>query len=222
MFTVYNLYSVNWGIFSTSRDVQYMGGYHEYIGACSVHQRISLGYHAYIGGVQYIREISLAHWGGGGGGGGGYHEYTGWCSAHQMDIMMHLGEQLDKSFQLLLKTPMYSWYPTMYSWYPMMYWTSLNVLMVSPTCIMISPNVLNIPQCTEHPPMYSWYPLPDALMVPSDVFNTPNILMRFPQCTEHPPMYWTTHYTGWFYVCIKSTNGNILVFFLFNCEFMHF
>ena len=41
-------------------------------------------------------------------------------------------------------------------------------------------------------------------------------------------MYWispdvlNTHYTGWFYVHIKSTNGNILVFFLFNCEFMHF
>ena len=31
-------------------------------------------------------------------------------------------------------------------------------------------------------------PLPDALMVPSDVLNTPNVLVIFPQCTEHPPM----------------------------------
>ena len=53
---------------------------------------------------------------------------------------------------------------------------------------MISPDVLNIPQCTHGiPHMHHDIPLPDALMVPSDVFNTPNILMRFPQSTEHPP-----------------------------------
>ena len=57
------------------------------------------------GDVQYIGEIPLVHWGGGE---GEYHEYIGGCSAHQRDIMMHLGEQLDKSFQFLLKTPMYS------------------------------------------------------------------------------------------------------------------
>ena len=139
--------------------------------------------------VQHIREISWCIWG---------------------------SSLIDKSFQFLLKTPVYSWYPPMYSWYPLMYWTSLNVLMVSPTCIMISPNVLNIPQCIHD------IPLPYALMVPSDVFNTPNILMIFPLYTEDLPMYWTTHYTGWFYVCNKSTNENTLVFFLFNCEFMHF
>ena len=63
--------------------------------------------------VQYIGEIPLVHWREGyheyiGGGGEGYHEYIGGCSAHQRDIMMHLGEQLDKFFQFLLKTPMYS------------------------------------------------------------------------------------------------------------------
>ena len=55
------------------------------------------------GDVQYIGEIPLVHWEGG----GGYHEYIGGCSAHQRDIM-HLGEELDKSFQFLFKTPMYS------------------------------------------------------------------------------------------------------------------
>ena len=38
-----------------------------------------------------------------------YHEYINWgMLVHQRDIMMHVGEQLDKSFQFLLKTPMYS------------------------------------------------------------------------------------------------------------------
>ena len=54
------------------------------------------------GDVQYIGETPLVHWG------GEYRKYIGGCSAHQRDIMMHLGEQLDKSFQFLLKTPMHS------------------------------------------------------------------------------------------------------------------
>ena len=65
---------------STSGHVQYISGY-------PVHQR---------------NTISTL------GGGREYHEYIGRCSAHQRDIMMHLGEQLNKSFQFLLKTPMYS------------------------------------------------------------------------------------------------------------------
>ena len=149
---------------STLGHVQYIRGYHYECGRIPCVHR----------GMFSTSENIISTWG------GGYQGYTGLCSAHQMEIMMHLGEQLDKSFQFLLKTPMYSWYP-------LMYWTSLNVLMVSPTCIMISPtcimispNVLNILQCIHD------IPLPDALMVPSDVFNTSNILMRFPQCTEHP------------------------------------
>ena len=39
---------------------------------------------------------------------GGYHEYIRGCSVHRGDIMMNVGEQIDKSFQFLLKTPMYS------------------------------------------------------------------------------------------------------------------
>ena len=54
-----------------------------------------------LGDVQYIGEIPWIHQ-------GEYHEYIGGCSVHQRDIMMHVGEQLDKSFQFLLKAPMYS------------------------------------------------------------------------------------------------------------------
>ena len=38
---------------------------------------------------------------------GGYDEYIGGCSVHRGDIMMHVGEQVGKNFQFLLKTPMY-------------------------------------------------------------------------------------------------------------------
>ena len=65
----------------------------------------------------------------------------------------------------------------MYSWYPP------DVLMISPTCFMISPDVLNIPRCTHDiPPMYSWYP--------SDVLNTPPITHDIPPMYSwYPPMY---------------------------------
>ena len=40
---------------STSGGVQYIGGYHEYIGGCSVNRRDTMstsgGYHEYIGGI---------------------------------------------------------------------------------------------------------------------------------------------------------------------------
>ena len=46
---------------STSGGVQYIRGYHEYIGGCSVHwgdnMRVSGGYHEYIEEVQYIGGI---------------------------------------------------------------------------------------------------------------------------------------------------------------------
>ena len=66
-------------------------------GGCSVHRRKTIS--------TLEGSDIMSTWGGGG---KGYHEYIGGCSAHQRDIMMHLGEQLDKFFQFLLKTPMYS------------------------------------------------------------------------------------------------------------------
>ena len=59
-------------MFSTLGDVQYIGGYHEYIWGCSVRRG---GYHdacgdimSTSGDVQYI---------------GGNHEYIGGCSVHR-------------------------------------------------------------------------------------------------------------------------------------------
>ena len=78
------------------------------------------GYHDYIGGYhEYIRDVQYI---------GGYHFHI-W------------GSKLVKTFQFLLKTPMYSWYPPhaswyplMYSWYPPMYWPPPDVLMISRQC----------------------------------------------------------------------------------------
>ena len=74
-----------WGdIIGTLRHVQYIRGYHyEGGGILCVHR-----------GMFSTSEK--------------YHEYIGGCSVHQRDIMMHVREQLDKPFQFLLRTLMYS------------------------------------------------------------------------------------------------------------------
>ena len=64
---------------STSGDVQNIGGYHN---ACG-------GYYEYIGDVQYV---------------GGYHKYIG---RYEYIGEMHVGEQIDKSLSISMKTPMY-------------------------------------------------------------------------------------------------------------------
>ena len=97
------------------------GGYHEYIGGCSVHRgyivmhvgdtmstlgvfSTSGGYHEYIGGDTMSTS-------------GGYHEYIQGCSVHRR-MFSTLGFSIE--IERFLPT-------------------------CSPTCIMISPNVLNIP-----------------------------------------------------------------------------
>ena len=57
-------------IMSTLGGVQYIGGYHEYTGGCSVHQGVIM---STPGGYQDAC--------------GGYHEYTGGCSVHRRDTM---------------------------------------------------------------------------------------------------------------------------------------
>ena len=56
-----------------------VGGYHEYIGGCSVHRRDTMSTS------------------------GGYHEYIGGCSVHRRDIMIHVGEQLDKILSISIE-----------------------------------------------------------------------------------------------------------------------
>ena len=58
-----------------------VGGYHEYIGGCSVHRKGTM--------------ITS----------GGYHEYIGGCSVHRRDIMIHVGEQLDKILSISIENP---------------------------------------------------------------------------------------------------------------------
>ena len=62
---------------STSGGVQYIGGYHEYIGRCSVHRRDTMstsgGYHEYIGGYHDTCGDTMST-------SGGYHEYIGGIS----------------------------------------------------------------------------------------------------------------------------------------------
>ena len=165
--TLYNVCSVHRRVFSTSGDIMSTSeGYHEYIGWCSVHRGGGGGGISWwmwgdtmstSGDVQYIGGIPWVH--------------RGDTMSTSGDIMSTSGDvqyiggvpwylwgsNSIKSFEFLLKTPMY--------------WTSLDVLNISrcthdippmylntppmyswhpPTCIMISP------RCTEHPPMYSW------------------------------------------------------------------
>ena len=160
---------VHWrDIMSTSGDVQYIGGipwvhqgiswvhwrmfstlegyYDEYLGIPWVHQGMFStleGYHEYTV---------------------GYHDYIGECSVHQRNIIIQMGEQLDKILSISIENsnvlnipqctdhlPMYSWYPpdvlniNRYTQgIPLIYWTPPNILMVSPRCTHVIP------------PMYSW------------------------------------------------------------------
>ena len=150
------------------------GGYHEYIGGCSVHRGIHDtcgGYHEYIG---------------------GYHEYIGGCSVHRGDTMSTSGDIMSTSGDVQ--------YIGGYSVHREMFSTSKFSIEIerilsscSLTCIMIPSDVLNIPRCTHDiPPMYSWYPsdvlnIPDVLMVSPHIHHDipPDVLMISPRCTEH-------------------------------------
>ena len=76
------------------------GGYHEYIGGCSVHRGDIMmnvgGYHEYIGGCSVHRRDTMST-------SGGYHEYIGGCSVHWRDFMIHVGEQLDKILSISIE-----------------------------------------------------------------------------------------------------------------------
>ena len=68
----------------------------KYVGGCSVHQGVfstSRGYHEYIGGCSVHQGDTMST--------------SGDIMSTLGDIMMHVGEQVGKTFQFLLKTPMY-------------------------------------------------------------------------------------------------------------------
>ena len=160
MFTLYNVCSVNWGIFSTSGDVQYMGGYHyECGGIPCVHRRNTISMWGVImstlGDVHHIRGISWCIW-----------ESNlinpfnfYWKPQCTNDIPQctHDIPMYWTSLNVLMVSPHASWYPQMY-------WTSPNVFMVSP-----SPMHSWCPPMYLTPPIYSWY--------------SPSVL-KTPRCTE--------------------------------------
>ena len=143
-------------MFSTSGDIQYIGGR-------SVHR----GYHKYIRGISWVhwtcsvdRGISRVHW-------------RMFCTSGDTisilgDIMSTSGDILSTLEDIMstledtmstlgdvqyIKVYNRNWkvfinlLPYMYH-IPLMYWTSPNVLMTSPDVLKVSP------RCIEHPPMY--------------------------------------------------------------------
>ena len=68
---------------STSRGVQYIGGYHEYIG----------GYHEYIEGCSVDRGDIMIHVGDAMNTSGGYHEYIGEYHEYIGGCSLHWGFQ---------------------------------------------------------------------------------------------------------------------------------
>ena len=99
-------------MFSTSGDVQYIegcsvhrgvfstfGGYHEYIGGCSIHRGYHDecgGYHVYIRGCSVHRRDTMST-------SEGCYEYNGRSSVHRRDIMIYVGEQLDKILSISIE-----------------------------------------------------------------------------------------------------------------------
>ena len=168
--------SVHRGVFSTSGDtmstsgdtMSTLGGYHEYIGGiswCMWGDIMSTS-----GDIQYIEGTMSTS--------GRYHEYIGgisWCM---------WGSKLVKTFQFLLKTPMYwtSAHVLISPWcthgISPTYWTSPDVLMISPRCTHGVP-----PMYSWYPPMHSWYDTPPP-PPPMYSWYRPDVL-NIPRCTEH-------------------------------------
>ena len=73
-------------IMSTSGDVPYIGLYHDECG----------GYHVYIRGCSVHRRDTMST-------SEGCYEYNGRSSVHRRDIMIHVGEQLDKILSISIE-----------------------------------------------------------------------------------------------------------------------
>ena len=92
---------------------------------------------------------------------GGYNEYIGGCS-------VHWGMFSTSAFSIEIER----FLPT-----------------CSLQCIMIFPDVLNIPRCTHDvpPPPHMHYDIPDVLIIPRCTHDIPRYTHGIPQCTHGIP-----------------------------------
>ena len=120
-------------IMSTSGDIMmHVGGYHEYIGRCSVHRGISWVHRGvswvHRGNIRSTSGISRLH--------RGYHDYIGDVQYigvfnSNWKVFTRLLPHIHLDIPRCTETPRCTHHiPPLYSWY--------------------TPDVLNIPQCTEH------------------------------------------------------------------------
>ena len=95
-------------ITSTSSDVQYIRGYHEYIGVFSMNWKAFsiLLLHMNHDIPQCTEYLLMYSW------------YPLMYSRYSPNVLI-------VSLRCTEQTPMYSWYPPMHSWYPPMYWTHI-------------------------------------------------------------------------------------------------
>ena len=132
--------SVHWGDTMTTS-----GGYHEYIGGCSVHWGIPWVHRGISRVHQGISWCMLR----------GYHESIGRCLAHWGIPRVHWGDIMSTSGDTTSTLG-----DVQYIGVFNRNWKVFTNLL--PICVMISPSVLNIPQCT---------------------YDIPTCILISPQCT---------------------------------------
>ena len=205
LITLYNVCSVDWRVFSTSRDtMSTSGAYHEYIGGVQYIGGISWTHWgdtmSTSGDVQYIGGCSVhwgiswcmwgipwVHWGMFSTSGeyheyiGAYHEYIRRCSVH-WGMFSTLGFSLEIERFLPTCSPHASWYPLDVLNIP-------NVLMVSPNVLMVSPDVL------RYPPLY---------------WTSSDVLMYPPHASWYSPMYGTPPMYSWYPPDVLMVSPNVL------------
>ena len=161
-----------------------------------------------------LYSVCLVHRGGGGGRGGEGVQYIGDTPNVLMislrctqDIRPHKSRYSSEALNILRCTQDI---PHINHDIPPKHWTSPVVLMISPTWIMISSNVLKTPpRCTHDIPLHeSWFsPMywtsPDVFKISPDVFKiSPDVLMVY------SPDVLNTHYTECQYLA-KNRNLDV-------------
>ena len=160
-------------MFSTSEDVQFIGGYHEYI----------WGHHQCIG------EILWVHW-------GGYYEYIGGdiMSTLGGDIMSTLGGIFMSTsggyYEYIGGILWVHWGDIMSTSGDLQYigrilWLMWGSKLIKAFHLCWKPQCTDHPRCTNDiPPIY--WTQPDVLMISHPIYSL------------YPPDVLKTYYTGWF------------------------